>query len=82
MVDARCTQRLCTLYPLDKRANAQEPRRRTSPGDNDGAGNADGAEHEPAPLLERILHDQAATGVPALWLSHPETPHPGTDGDR
>ena len=42
LVDARCAQRLCTLYPLDKRANAQELRRRTSPGDNDGAGNADG----------------------------------------
>ena len=28
---------------------------------------------------QRILHDQAATGLPALWLSHTETPNPGTE---
>ena len=63
-VDARCAERLCILYPLDKRANAGALRRRVGPGDNDGDANADGGEHEPAPLLKRILHDQDATGLP------------------
>ena len=83
LVDARCAERLCTLYPLDKRANAGALRRRVGPGDNDGDANADGGEHEPAPLLGRILHDQAATGLPALWLPHiPINPHSGTSPDR
>ena len=80
LVDARNAERLCTLYPLDKRANAGALRRRVGPGDNDGGDN--GAEPEPAPLLERILHEQAASGLPTLWLSHSETPHPGTDEDH
>ena len=52
------------------------PRRRVGPGANEGA------EHEPAPLLRRILHDQAATGLPALWLPHTESPNPGEDEDH
>ena len=67
-----------TLYPLDKRAHAAAPRRRTGHGNDDGGANG-GGEHEPAPLLRRILHDQAATGLPALWLPHTEPTHPGED---
>ena len=84
LVDARSAQRLCTLYPLDKRANAAALRRRTGPGSDDGGVNGAG-EQEPAPLLERILDDQAATGLPALWQPHTERPGPGTGdehGDR
>ena len=81
LVDARSTQRLCTLYLLDKHANAQGLRQRVSPGDNEGAGHGPG-EHEPAPPLRRILHDQDATGLPALWLPHTESPNPGTDEDH
>ena len=81
LVDARSTQRLCTLYPLDKRANAQGLRQRVGPGDNDGAGHGPG-EQEPAPLLRRILHDQDATGLPSLWLPHTASPNPGTDEDH
>ena len=82
LADAQHGQRLCTLYPLDKRAHAEGLRRRTGPGSNEGGDNGPGDEHEPAPLLERILHDQAATGLPALWQPHIETPHPGTDEDH
>ena len=87
LVDARSAERLCTLYPLDKRANASALRRRTVPGGNDGGGNdggaiADGGEHEPAPLLKRILHDQDATGLPPLWLPHTESPHPHENEDH
>ena len=82
LVDARSAERLCTLYPLDKRANAGALRRRTVPGANDGGANADAGEHEPAPLLKRILHDQDATGLPPLWLPHTESPHPHENEDH
>ena len=79
LVDAPSAQRLCTLYPLDKRANAGGVRQRADPGsDDDGANGAD----EPAPLLRRILDEQAATGLPALWLPHTERPGPGTDDEH
>ena len=82
LVDARSAQRLCTLYPLDKRANAGALRRRTGPGSDDGGANGAGGGHEPAPLLQRILDAQAATGLPAQWLSHPERPAAGTDDEH
>ena len=82
LVDARSAGRLCTLYPLDQRANAGALRRRTVPGANDGGANANAGEHEPAPLLKRILHDQDATGLPPLWLPHTESPHPGENEDH
>ena len=82
LVDARNAERLCTLYPLDKRANAGGLRRRTGPGRDDDGANGGGGEQEPAPLLQRILHDQAATGLPALWLPHTEPPGPGTDDEH
>ena len=68
LVDARSGERLCTLYPLDRRANADGVRRPLGPADNDGGGTG-GSE---APLLRRILDDQAATGLPPAWLPHPE----------
>ena len=72
LVDARHDQRLCTLYPLDKRADAGGLRRRTDPG-----------EPEPTPLLQRVLHDQAATGLPPQWLPiATERLGPGTDDDE
>ena len=79
LVDARSAERLCTVYPLDKRANAGAPRRNTGLGsDDDGASGGD----EPAPLLRRILDDQAATGLPALWLPHGERRAVGTDDEH
>lgn len=73
LVDARTGERMSTLYPLDKRANAEGVRRRTGPDasdPDDGGGHAAPAA-EPAPLLQRILDDQAASGLPALWLPPP-----------
>ena len=46
LVDGRSGERLCTLYPLDKRANADGVRRPTSPGGNDGGANGASGEHE------------------------------------
>jgi len=73
-------ERLCTLYPLDRRGNADGVRRPAGPGDDDGKGGA-GAGGLP-PLLKGMPDDQAATGLPPAWLPHDETPDPGDDDDR
>ncbi len=77
LVDGRSGERLCTLYPLDKRGNAGGVRRPGGPAGDDCGGSA-GAEPGPAPLLNRILDDQAASGLPPLWLPHAEP----TDRDK
>ena len=80
LVDGRSGERLCTLYPLDKRGNADGVRRPTSPGGDDGGGST-GAGELP-PLLQGMLDAQAATGLPPAWLPHNETPDPGEDDDQ
>ena len=70
LVDGPKGERLCTLYPLDRRGNAGGERRPVDPGGGDGGGT--GADASEAPLLRRILDDQAATGLPPAWLPHPE----------
>ena len=71
LVDGRTGERMSALYPLDKRRNADGTRRRTArKTDDDGAKPA--VAQEPAPLLQRILDDQAASGLPPLWLPHPQ----------
>ena len=82
LVDARSGERLSTLYPVDKHRNAEGLRRRTEPGDDDGATTPPGVAQEPAPLLQRILDEQAASGLPALWLAHPHSPAPDTDDEH
>ncbi|MYE02356.1 MAG: transposase family protein [Alphaproteobacteria bacterium] len=81
LVDGRSGERLCTLYPLDKRANAGGLRRSSRPGGDDRGGSA-AAEPGPAPLLDRILDDQAASGLPPLWLPLPEKPDRNQGGSR
>ena len=80
LVDGRGGERLCTLYPLDRRGNAGGVRRPVAPGDNDGGGRAGGG--EAAPLLKRILDDQAATGLPPAWVPHNESPERSEDDDQ
>ena len=82
LVDGRSGERLSTLYPLDKRRNAEGLRRRTEPGDDDGGTSAPAAAQQPAPLLQRILDEQAASGLPTLWLPHHERPAPNTDDEH
>ena len=68
LVDGRSGERQCTLYPLDKRANADGVRRRAGPGGDEGNGGA-GAGELP-PLLKGMLDAQAASGLPPAWLAH------------
>ena len=82
LVDTRSGKRLSTLYPLDKHRNAEGVRRRTEPGDDEGGTSAPAVAQEPAPLLQRILDEQAASGLPALWLPHRERPAPNTDDEH
>ena len=79
LVDGRTGERLCTLYPLDKRGNAGGVRRPRGPVGEDSGG---AAEPGPAPLLQRILDDQAATGLPPLWLPHPQRAGRDKDDDQ
>ena len=79
LVDDRNDERLATLYPLDKRGNANGVRRPAGPDGKDDGGNGGTADREPAPLLQRILEDQAASGLPPLWLPHDDPPDPGKD---
>ena len=81
LVDGRSGERLCTLYPLDKRANADGVRRRAGPGGDEG-GDASAGAGELPPLLKGLLDAQAATGLPSAWLPHHETPAPGEANER
>jgi len=82
LVDSPDGERLCTLYPLDKRGNAGGVRRPTAPGDDDGGGSPGAAGGEAAPLLRRILDNQAATGLPPAWLPHAASPRPDKDDQQ
>ena len=80
LVDGRSGDRLCTLYPLDKRGNAGGMRRPT--GAEDTEGRAAGARPELPPLLRGILDDQKASGLPPLWLPAPRSTDPNKDDEQ
>ncbi len=80
LVDGRSGGRLCTLYPLDRRGNADGVRRPAGPGGKDGEGSAAGGGLPP--LLRGILDNQDATGLPPAWLPHDKTPGPGGDDNQ
>ena len=69
LVDGRSGERLCTLYPLDKRGNADGVRRPTDPGGDDGGGSA--GTGELPPLLQGMLDARARNG-PAAGLGAPQ----------
>ena len=81
LVDGRNGERLCTLYPLDKRGNADGVRRPAGPGGGDGGGSPVAGGELP-PLLKGMLDAQAATGLPPAWLAHAERPGPDNDDDQ
>lgn len=76
IVDPLSGQVLGPLYPLDKAANADGGRRRLEPPDPAPANEPAGM----APLLQQMMADYAATGLPPAYLPQdenpPETCHP------
>jgi len=68
LVDARSGAILCAVHPLDKAANAEAQRRRLEPTDTaPSAAPATGI----APLLQQLIADYAATGLPPAYLPLP-----------
>ena len=71
VVDARTGAEVATIYPLNKVNNASGQRRRRE------TAAAAAAPAEPsgvAPLLQKLLADYAATGLPPAYLPKPENP--------
>jgi len=66
MVDERTGASLCRLYPLDKARNA-DGQRRTIPTHQDHK-NLPEPEPGMAPLLEQLMAEYAATGLPPAYL--------------
>ena len=77
LLDGRGGERLCTLYPLDRRGNAGGERRPVEPGGGGRGGGGAGAQLPP--LLKGILDDQAASGLPPAWLPLPGNPDSDDD---
>lgn len=77
LVDPHRGTHLCTLWPLDKERNAD--RRRRTLARPSMAGEA-GLPSEPAavgiaPLLQRLMADYAATGLPPAYVHHDPSRH-------
>lgn len=68
LLDARSGAILCPLYPLDKTANASGERRRRKP----TAATAPPPRDEVAPLLNKLMAEFAATGLPPPYLPEDE----------
>ncbi len=80
LVDPHTHVILCALYPLDKAANADGQRRRLTP--------TAPARHESpsttstiAPLLQKLMAEYAATGLPPAYLPRPD-PRSDTEESR
>lgn len=71
LVDAQTGQILCRLYPQDKTHNATGLRRSLEP---PGAEPVVKAAAGIAPLLAKLMAEQAATGLPPAYLPHDELP--------
>ena len=68
LVDARSGAILCAVHPLDKAANAEAQRRRLEPTEPaPSAAPVTGI----APLLQQLIADYAATGLPPAYLPLP-----------
>jgi transposase InsO family protein len=70
LVDPRTGAILAALHPLDKTRNADARRRRLETVSSQPAAPAAGV----APLLEKLMADYAATGLPPAYLPKPHDP--------
>ncbi len=66
LVDERSDKILCTLYPLDKQKNADRRRRVMQPVGDESP--AEDTKAGIAPLLQKLMADYAATGLPPAYL--------------
>ncbi len=82
LVDERCGQQLCRLYPQDKTRNANAVRAPLVPlvASVPTPSTPPAAAGQMAPLLERLLHERAATGLPPAYLPKDEL-LPPDEGD-
>src|SRR6185437_8593786 len=88
LVDDRSGQQLCRLYPQDKTRNAAGIRAAleplaTSQQSTGSPASAPAAPSQPgqvAPLLEKLIRERAATGLPPAYLPKNEPP-PSDEGD-
>jgi len=75
LMDERSGQVLCRLYPQDKQRNAQGIRASLEPLASSASPPAPPAPASPiAPLLQKLMAQQAATGLPPAYLPKDETP--------
>lgn len=74
LIDPHSTAPLCRLYPVDKSANAQGLRRSLTPPTEspDTASILSKTDPQWPPLLQKMLADFAATGLPPAYLPHAE----------
>jgi hypothetical protein len=75
LIDPRTDVTLCALYPLDKTANADGRRRRLEPAAAPARLDPVPSASTIAPLLQQLMAEYAATGLPPAYLPSPD-PHP------
>lgn len=68
LIDPHTLTALCSLYPLDKTANAEGQRRRLDPLETNLPATPPQTGTELPPLLRKLLADYAATGRPPAYL--------------
>jgi transposase InsO family protein len=68
IVDPHSGQRLAPLYPLDKQRNADARRRRLAPLPETPEPAVAGTSGRMAPLLEQLISEYAASGLPPAYL--------------
>jgi len=74
IIDSRTQTALAPIYPLDRRKNAEGLRKKIGPPTTETSSVITASVHEKAwpPLLENILAEYAATGLPAAYI--PDSP--------
>jgi transposase InsO family protein len=68
LIDPETAQVVCALYPLDKTAHGDGRRRRLEAPEADLTPSTDG---EIAPLLQQLIAEYAATGLPPAYIPSP-----------
>jgi len=86
LVDERSARLLCRLYPQDKRRNATGIRAPLEPLAASASSSTSSAPAPPdagpmAPLLQKLMSERAATGLPPAYLPKDELPPPDEGDD-